>query len=92
MNKEQIYDEQIEPLMTKILGICQQNGIAMIASFDIEHEANPGLRCTSQLPDGAGKYTFSRAAGLLVPTAPSPMMLTTRDGDGNVTAITAIIS
>jgi hypothetical protein len=92
MNKEQIYDGQIEPLMTKILQICQQNGISMIASFDIEHAANPGLRCTSQLPDGDGNFTFSRVAALLVPIVQSPLMLTTRDGDGNVTAMTAIIS
>ena len=92
MNKDQIYDAQIAPLMTKIIEVCQQNGIAMIASFDIAHEADPGLRCTSQLPDGAGNFTFSRVAGLLVPTAPSPLMLTTRDGDGKVTTMTAIIS
>jgi hypothetical protein len=92
MNKEQIYDDQIAPLVTKILEVCQQNGIAMIASFDIAHEGDPGLRCTSQLPDGNGKYTFSRVAALLVPTVQSPLMLTTRDGDGNVTAMTTIIS
>ena len=92
MNKEQIYDDQIAPLVTKILEVCQQNGIAMIASFDIAHEADPGLRCTSQLPDGDGNFTFSRVAGLLMATRPSPLMLTTRDGDGNVTAMTAIIS
>lgn len=92
MNKEQIYDEQIAPLMMKIIETCRQNGIAMVASFDIAHEADPGLRCTSQLPDGDGNFTFARAAGLLHPAAPSPLMLTTRDGEGKVTAMTAIIS
>ncbi len=93
MNKEQIYDEQIAPLVTKILEVCKQNGIAMIASFDIAHEADPGLRCTSQLPDGDGEFPFARVAGLLLSaTRPSPLMLTTRDGDGNVTAMTSIIS
>jgi hypothetical protein len=92
MNKEQIYDDQIAPLVTKILEVCQQNGIAMIASFDIAHEGDPGLRCTSQLPDGNGNFTFSRVAGLLMSSTPSPLMLTTRDGDGKVTAMTAIIS
>ena len=33
MNKEEIYDEQISPLMQKIISVCREHGIAMIASF-----------------------------------------------------------
>lgn len=92
MNKEQIYDEQIAPLLTQIIEICQQNGIAMVASFDIAHEGAPGLRCTSHLPDENGNYTFARAARILYPPETAPLMLTTRDEDGNVISMTAIIS
>lgn len=56
MNKEEIYDAQIEPLMKQILGICENNGIAMVASYSIPTEADKSLCCTSHLPDGEGKY------------------------------------
>lgn len=54
-NKETIYDEQISPLMTQIIAICQQHGIAMLADFDISHPENDGLNCTTLIPDGIGK-------------------------------------
>lgn len=37
MNKEQVYDSQASPLMKKIIEICMEHGIAMMASFDIVH-------------------------------------------------------
>lgn len=50
--KEQIYDEQIEPLMGQIINVCQQHGIAMVASFHIPTPEDLDLHCTSVLPDG----------------------------------------
>jgi hypothetical protein len=41
MNKEQIYDERIDPLMAQILAIAQEGGIAMLASFAIQAESKP---------------------------------------------------
>ena len=38
MNKEQAYDSLISPLMLQIIGICKDQGIAMMASFDIAHD------------------------------------------------------
>src|SRR5450432_4241349 len=35
MNKEQIYDEQISPLMTQIIKICQDHEIDFIANFEL---------------------------------------------------------
>jgi len=32
-DKEQIYDEQISPLMSQIIDICSDNGIQILASF-----------------------------------------------------------
>lgn len=55
MNKEQIYDTQINPLMAQILEICKANGIAMLATFDIPTPENPHWACTSHLPDETGK-------------------------------------
>lgn len=55
-SKEQIYDDQISPLMKQILEIAKANGIAMLAHFDIESEEDPGLRCTTTLPNGDGNF------------------------------------
>lgn len=52
MNKEQVYDERIEPLMAQITGICKEAGISMLCTFDIPTEEDPHLCCTSALPDG----------------------------------------
>lgn len=35
MTKEDVYDAEINPLMAKILDICRQHKIAMVASFHI---------------------------------------------------------
>lgn len=51
MNKEQIHDEQISPLVNKIIEICQANGIAMICSFHIPNEDDDELLCTTALLD-----------------------------------------
>ena len=56
MDKEEIYDEQINPLMSEILGVCKEHGIAMIASFSLPVEEDPYLMCTSYLSDGEGKH------------------------------------
>lgn len=56
MNKEQIYDEQIYPLMDKIISICKEHGIAMFASFSIPTDEQPDLECMTHLPDGDGVF------------------------------------
>ena len=37
-DKEQIYDEQIAPLMTKIIGICQANDVQMLSSYYLKEK------------------------------------------------------
>jgi hypothetical protein len=54
MNKEQIYDEKINPLLAQIIEICKTHGIAMLASFSIPTPEQADLLCTSLLPDGDG--------------------------------------
>lgn len=68
MNKEEIYDQEIGPLMTKIVATCQEHGIAMIASFSIPHPQSPDLLCTTSLPDGDGKRPkqFARAHNIII--------------------------
>jgi hypothetical protein len=38
-NLEQVYDEQINPLMAQIIAICKEHGLPMIASFQYEPES-----------------------------------------------------
>lgn len=96
MNKEEIYDEQISPLMQKIIAICRENGIAMIASYDIAHDGEgpngedcSQLICNTLLPDGDGKPNklFSQANAFIQRRgSAAPMMLTIEHGDGTKTA------
>ncbi|MFA5898013.1 MAG: hypothetical protein WC829_02750 [Hyphomicrobium sp.] len=91
-SKEQVYDAEIEPLMAKILDICQVAGIGMLADFEIQSPDDEGLRCTSALPDETGKNSerHRRAIAILMPPRPKPLMLTTTHADGSVT-MTAVL-
>lgn len=46
MTKEQIYDDQVNPLIVQILEICKVNRIAMIADFALDAV---DFHCTSAL-------------------------------------------
>lgn len=48
-DKEQIYDEQIAPLMAEIIKICQANKIAMLFCASIDSAEKPDLVCTTAL-------------------------------------------
>lgn len=52
-NKEKIYDNQIAPLMTEIINICQENKIAFIASFSTStgRPEDKDLVCTTAFLD-----------------------------------------
>lgn len=100
MNKEQVYDDQISPLMQQIIGICKEQGIAMVASFDIAHDGEgpngedcSSLVCSTLLPDDSGEPNpvFAQANALIRRAGrPAPMMFTTEHGDGSKT-MTAVI-
>lgn len=100
MNKEQVYDDQISPLMRQIISICQEHGIAMMASFDIAHDGTgpngedcSSLACSTLLPNENGEHNklFAQAnAHIRRGGRPAPMMITTESGDGTKT-MTAVI-
>ena len=90
MNKEQIYDTKIEPLMTQIISICQDHKIAMLASFDIGHPDDEGLRCTTALLDGTFNppNNMLEALSILKPSVSSFMIRSVaKDGATTLTAI-----
>ncbi|KPY66142.1 hypothetical protein ALP50_01152 [Pseudomonas syringae pv. spinaceae] len=100
MNKEQVYDDQISPLMLQIIDICKAKGIAMMASFDIAHDGEgpngedcSGLICSSLLPDENGdpNPSFMQANALIRGhRTRSTMHLATVHTDGSKT-LTAFI-
>jgi hypothetical protein len=66
MNKEQIYDAEIAPLMTKILEICKREKIAMVAQFSTPNDDDPDLFCTSALLDVEYNPTKNQLAALSI--------------------------
>lgn len=54
MNKEQIYDEQISPLIRQVAAICLEHNIACFINFAIPTKADATLQCTTMLPDETG--------------------------------------
>jgi hypothetical protein len=56
MDKEQVYDAEISPLMAQIIAICKRAGISCLCTFDISTEENDGCMCTTCLPDENGVF------------------------------------
>ena len=101
MNKEQIYDSEISPLMQQIIGICRDKGIAMFASFNIAHDGEgpngedySSLTCTSHIPDGGEVFDhrFNKCASIVQRGSGQSlaMHITTQNSGGSKT-LTAII-
>lgn len=68
MNKEQVYDEKIFPLMAQIIGICHEHNIGMIADFEIPNDEDQSLCCTSSTPGDGGQisHRHSRVRSVLM--------------------------
>lgn len=67
-DKEKIHDEQIAPLMAKIIVICQANDIQMLASYYLKEETedDDDMYCTSCLiPDKGSKYLLDASNVLM---------------------------
>lgn len=93
MNKEEIHDSQISPLMAEIIAICKANKIAMLASFHIPTDEDPGLECTTALLTDEfepPRQLLDAVAAIRAPL-PSPLMVTTKDANGSVVRMDAIL-
>lgn len=87
--KEQIYDAQIHPLMAQVIAICKQHSIPVVFSCHLGDE----LHCTTVLLDETYDPSDAQeeAAKCFYPP-PSPVtMITTRDGEGKITRMDAIV-
>ncbi len=49
MTKEEIFDEQIDPLMRQIITICEKHRISNICSFALDDDEDSELICTTTL-------------------------------------------
>ncbi len=54
---EQVYDEQIAPLMAQIIAICKEHQLPMVASFAYRHGENGGSYCSSYLDFAPERYS-----------------------------------
>ena len=66
MNKEQIHDTQIGPLMDQIIAICEEHKIAMLASFAIPTDDDSSLACTTALLDDEHEPSAQQRTALAV--------------------------
>ncbi|WP_175806908.1 hypothetical protein [Burkholderia cenocepacia] len=92
--KEQIYDEQISPLMTQVIAICKEHKIPIVASFFTPSDNDPELAVTTALLGNGfdAPENFSNALRELRPElfGGAPLMLRTEHGDGSTT-LSAVI-
>lgn len=61
-NTEVIYDEQISPLMTKIIKICKENKIPTFCTFQLteRNDEEDALFCTTNLPFKGMENKFNK--------------------------------
>ena len=79
-DKEQIYDEQISPLMKQIISICKENHIHMLCDFFIGNtEDKPDFHATSYLESSENNSVNTENAAKLI-----RMMITKEDRDNKV--------
>ena len=72
MNREEIYNTEIEPLITQIHNICEHNDINMLAEFYIATDEIPGLRVSTVVVDDVEripKYARDFARNLQISTS-----------------------
>ncbi|WP_421412621.1 hypothetical protein ACOMDM_13650 [Serratia plymuthica] len=65
---ENVYDEQISPLMQQIIAICQENNMPMIASFAFENCEERKLGCCTTILnsfDDRGVDKFDQALRII---------------------------
>jgi hypothetical protein len=90
---EAVYDEQISPLMEQIIAICHEHKLPMVMDFDLgmDDEEGSHLHCTTVVEPEHGDERIQEAAKAVQPKKHSLSMITVKDGDGQVTSMTAFV-
>lgn len=76
--KEDVYDNQISPLMTQIIAICKEHKIAMLADFalDEDEDSEDGpLKCTTTLLTDDHDPTDEQIEAMRILLRPAPSFL-----------------
>lgn len=66
--REEIYDEEISPLMTKIIQVCKDAGIPMVCDFALDddwvegEDDPPRLHCTTSIVPASADEKSKRIA------------------------------
>lgn len=93
---EEVYDDEISPLMQQIVKICKREGLPMVATFMYanDFDADEGSFCTSALPNrprDSCKTIRGASAFIQRGRRPPAMEITTRDQDGAVLSSEVIL-
>lgn len=88
--KESVYDEQINPLMTKIIAICNEHEIPLVCTFQYGEEEGVGaLFCTTVLTNYEKTHVdmlkLARGHGPKSPFLIAETIATDKDGKKHVT-------
>lgn len=60
---EAVYDSEIAPLMTKIIAVCKEHRLPMLATFAYANDVDEAQYCTTSLPfEGRNLDELSHAA------------------------------
>ncbi len=84
-DKEKVYDEEIFPLITKVVEICQKHEIPMVASFTYKAYSESTDRCTTILNGFKGRFEPIYQAAHAMFRSPErrslSIMITKKDGE-----------
>lgn len=91
---ESVYDEQISPLMTKIIGICKDHKMPMIASFQYQKSEEDGVGYVTTaliggdnfLPGGEKLRAAHSALAPVRPVSLAVTIVTNPDGSKRITS------
>lgn len=62
-SKEQVYDEQLYPLMEKVIAICREHEIPLVCTFQYGDDGEDAMLCTTVIT------TFQRTHALMLDLA-----------------------
>ena len=78
-NEEEVYDNEISPIMKQLIAICNKHKIPMVASFTYENCEEKGIgRCTTLLNGFDGrKDEAHQSASTLIRNNGTPPLIST---------------
>lgn len=91
---EKVYDEQIYPLMDKVIAICKEHKIPFVAAFQYASDGEDDHAfCTSAVLHKERPIApeLEEAYAAVAPRKTRALNITTRDKDGNIVKMETIL-